>query len=62
VVAASDAGDFVRSISALLRDAELARSIGHAGRQRVLQSYAWQAQLSRIDAHLHACHLEGARV
>ena len=61
LMTASDAGEFVRSISALLSNAELARSIGRAGRQRVLTSYGWPAQLSRMDAHLHACQLEGAR-
>jgi hypothetical protein len=61
LMTASDAGEFVRSISALLGNAELALSIGRAGRQRVLTSYGWPAQLSRIDAHLHACDLEGAR-
>jgi sugar transferase (PEP-CTERM/EpsH1 system associated) len=62
LIAAADGVEFSRSISALLGDAELARAMGRAGRQRVLKSYAWQAQLARIDVHLHACDLEGARV
>jgi glycosyltransferase involved in cell wall biosynthesis len=62
LIPAADGVEFSRTISALLGDAELARAMGRAGRQRVLKSYAWQAQLARIDVHLHACDLEGARV
>jgi polysaccharide biosynthesis protein PslH len=62
LIAACAADEFVRSISALLSDAGLAHSVGRAGRQRVLESYDWQAQLARIDAHLHARECEGAKV
>ena len=61
ILTAADAGDFVRSISTLLSDAGLARRIGSAARRRVLQSYSWDANLSRIDPHLSVRLADGVR-
>lgn len=55
ILAAESAKDYVRHIFALLRDAELARSIGAAGRRRVLASYTWAAHMSVLDRNLESC-------
>jgi sugar transferase (PEP-CTERM/EpsH1 system associated) len=52
LVSALATPDFVREISTLLASPAQATALGQAGRQRVVQSYSWQAHLSRIDAHL----------
>ena len=54
LLSAADDDAFVRGIDALLREPQRAAAIGQAGRQRVLQAYAWDAQLSAIDRHLDA--------
>jgi hypothetical protein len=36
----------------LLASPAQATALGQRGRQRVVQSYSWQAHLSRIDSHL----------
>ena len=52
LISALSAADFVREISALLASPAQATALGQRGRQRVVQSYSWQAHLSRIDTHL----------
>ena len=53
LISAETAEDFLREISALLHDAQRAGAIGQAGRTRVLQSYSWDAHLSKIDRYLN---------
>lgn len=52
LIGARSAADFVREISCLLSSPALAAALGDRGRQRVVQSYSWQAHLGRIDTHL----------
>jgi sugar transferase (PEP-CTERM/EpsH1 system associated) len=52
LLAASSAEDFVTQINALLRSPERLLAIGAAGRDRVVQSYSWDAHLSHIDPYL----------
>ena len=53
LVSAAEPADFVREIDALLKSPQRAAAVGRAGRERVLQSYSWDAHLSRIDSHLN---------
>lgn len=53
-VTAGDAGAMAESIVALLRDADLATSIGEAARARILARYTWDEQLSRLENALLA--------
>lgn len=57
LLAAVEAQDYVRQLLELLRSPARASSIGHAGRQRVLDAYSWSAHLSGIDRHLDSLHL-----
>ncbi|MEO9041777.1 MAG: TIGR03087 family PEP-CTERM/XrtA system glycosyltransferase [Rhodoferax sp.] len=52
LVSATDATDFVREIDALLKAPAHATAVGRSGRQRVLQSYSWDAHLGRLDKYL----------
>jgi len=54
IFAATEAADFVRTISLLLRAPDRAATIGNAGRERVLRSYTWAAHLAAFDRHLPA--------
>lgn len=44
--------EFVREISALLRDPARAQALGQAARLRVVQSYSWEAHLAALDQQL----------
>ncbi len=59
LISALSVQDFVDEISALLAAPAQATAMGIAGRQRVVQSYSWQAHLSRIDAHLNTHSSDG---
>ena len=52
LVSAADAADFVREIDALLKAPDRAAAMGQSGRQRVLQSYSWDAHLGSLDQYL----------
>ena len=52
LVPATDASDFVREIDALLKVPARATAVGLSGRQRVLESYSWDAHLGRLDKYL----------
>ncbi|MEO7127831.1 MAG: glycosyltransferase, partial [Rhodoferax sp.] len=52
LIPATDASDFVREIDALLRVPARASALGHSGRQRVLESYSWDAHLGCLDKYL----------
>lgn len=52
LVSATEAADFVREIDSLLKTPARATAVGQAGRQRVLQSYSWDAHLGRLDEYL----------
>ena len=54
ILGATDAADFVRHVGALLDAPARAGAIGRAGRQRVQDSYSWQAHLSGLDRYLEA--------
>ena len=54
LVPAETPEDYVREVDSLLQSAQRAAAVGQAGRLRVLQSYSWDAHLSRIDRHLNA--------
>ncbi len=54
IVAASNAQDYVDAIAVLLGAAEHAANIGLAGRQRVLQTYTWDAHMGVLDQQLDA--------
>jgi sugar transferase (PEP-CTERM/EpsH1 system associated) len=52
LVSAAEPADFVREIGAMLGSPLRAAAVGQAGRTRVLNSYSWDAHLSKIDSHL----------
>lgn len=52
LVSAAKAADFVREIDALLRSPVRAAAVGQSGRQRVVQSYSWDAHLAGLDRYL----------
>ncbi len=52
ILSASEPDDYLRCIDLLLRAPDRAATIGVAGRLRVQASYAWPAQLARLDPHL----------
>lgn len=52
LVSAAEAADFVREIDALLRSPARAAAVGQSGRQRVVQSYSWDAHLASLDRYL----------
>lgn len=52
LVSAAEAADFVREIDALLKAPARAAAVGQSGRQRVLQSYSWDAHLGSLDQYL----------
>jgi spore maturation protein CgeB len=52
LLSAATPADYVGQITRLLGDSKFARTIGQAGRQRVLRSYTWEAHLSDIDRRL----------
>jgi polysaccharide biosynthesis protein PslH len=56
ILAAAGAADYQRCIELLLGAPDRAQAIGTAGRQRVLQSYTWDAHLAVLDRHLAALH------
>jgi sugar transferase (PEP-CTERM/EpsH1 system associated) len=58
LVDAEDADAFVRQVDSLLREPARAAAIGHAGRQRVLRDYSWDAHLSAFERHLELLHAE----
>jgi sugar transferase (PEP-CTERM/EpsH1 system associated) len=58
LISASEGGDFVREIEALLKAPTRAAAIGQSGRQRVEKSYSWAAHLEGIDRYLDAKSLE----
>jgi sugar transferase (PEP-CTERM/EpsH1 system associated) len=49
LLAAETAQDYVLQINRLLADADLASTLGRAGRQFVLDHFSWDARLSPID-------------
>ncbi|MDM4764875.1 TIGR03087 family PEP-CTERM/XrtA system glycosyltransferase [Pelomonas sp. SE-A7] len=53
LIAAETTEDYVREVERLLDARAEAVAVGAAGRQRVLQSYAWTAQLSGLDSYLN---------
>ena len=55
ILAAETAQNYERLILELIRDSELARSIGVEGRRRVLASYTWAAHMSVLDRNLETC-------
>lgn len=52
LLAAHEPQEFVREISALLRDPARAQALGQAARLRVVQSYSWEAHLAALDQQL----------
>lgn len=52
LVSADDSHEFVREINALLHAPALSAAVGRAGRQRVVESYSWDAHLAGIDRYL----------
>jgi len=50
--AADSANEFVEQLQKLIDSADLANSIGDLGRRRVLESYSWNAHLSKINNYL----------
>ena len=54
LLSAVSADDFVLQVGALLRDAERARALGVAARQRVLDVYSWPARLAALEQDLGA--------
>ena len=54
LLSAVSAEDFVLQVGALLRDAERARAMGAAARQRVLDAYSWPARLAALEQDLSA--------
>lgn len=52
LVGAESVTDYVTAVARLLDQPALADTIGAAGRQRVLNSYSWDAHLSRLDRFL----------
>lgn len=52
LVAAGDAKDFAGRVADLLADPAWASRVGERARARVLEDYAWDAQLSRLDTYL----------
>lgn len=52
LLAAVDPQDFIREINRLLRDPARAQALGQAARQRVVQSYSWEAHLAALDQQL----------
>ena len=54
LVGAETVTDYVTAVAHLLDQPDLANTIGAAGRQRVLNSYSWDAHLSRLDRFLPA--------
>lgn len=52
LVSAAEAADFVREIDALLRSPARAAAVGQSGRQRVVQSYSWDAHMASLDRYL----------
>lgn len=52
LVSAAEAADFVREIDALLKAPAWAAAVGQSGRQRVVQSYSWDAHLGSLDRYL----------
>ena len=52
VLAAESAEDYVLQINRLLADADLASTLGRAGRQFVLDQFSWDARLSPINGLL----------
>ncbi len=54
LLAASEAGEFVNAISALLAAPQHADDIGVAARRCVLQRYSWQSHLAGIERHIVA--------
>lgn len=52
ILSASGVDDFLEKIDDLLNSSTYAKSIGHAGRCKVLEKYSWNAHLSKIDCYL----------
>lgn len=52
LVSANSSHEFVCEINALLHAPALAAAVGQAGRQRVIESYSWDAHLAGIDRYL----------
>lgn len=52
LVGAQEAEHYVQAVDRLLNDATQARSLGMAGRERVLTHCTWGANLAAIDRHL----------
>lgn len=55
ILAAETVQDYERLILELIRDSEIACSIGVEGRRRVLASYTWAAHMSVLDRNLETC-------
>ncbi|MDT8997946.1 TIGR03087 family PEP-CTERM/XrtA system glycosyltransferase [Paucibacter sp. APW11] len=52
LIGATEAEDYVAEVERLLADPARSQAIGQAARQRVLQSYSWDAHLSGLDRFL----------
>lgn len=52
LLVADGADEFVRAIDQLLTAPGLARSLGEAARQRVIDQYSWEANMGGIDRYL----------
>lgn len=60
VLRATDPGDYVEAIEALLREPARGEQIGAAGRRRVIESYSWSAHLKALDLQIEKLTQAGA--
>ena len=60
VLRATDPGDYVEAIEALLREPARGEQIGAAGRRRVIESYSWAAHLKALDLQIEKLTQAGA--
>ena len=60
LLTASTPEDYVAAISQILDSPETAATVGKAARQRVSDSYSWDAHMTRIDRYLPATKMEHA--
>ena len=57
LLAADSADQYVAEVDRLLAEPATARSIGRAGRNRVLQDYSWQAHLGAFERFIPGPHM-----
>ena len=58
LVAATTAPDYVDAVKRLINSADLANSIGAAGRRCVVNRFSWDAHLSKLDEYLPVAKLD----